>query len=323
MEFKDYYDILGIKPDADTKEVKTAYRKLARKYHPDVSKERDAEKRFKDVSEAYEVLGDATKRAEYDQVRQYGHKGQSFTPPPGWTSHAGGADFSEGDFSDFFSSLFGNRFRQGSGSAGNSRMHFEDAEDLFAQRGQDVEIELPVFLEELLKLEEEAKAIEFTLPGMGADGRRVNQKKSLKVKIPKGTVDGDRIRLKGQGAAGRGNAPAGDVYLKVKLVPHPLFDVAGHDLTITVPVAPWEAALGATVEVPTLTGRISVSIAAGAQTGQRLRIKGKGLPGKHGHGDLYVLLKVVMPPHVDAASKKLWQELAGKASFDPRSNLRK
>ena len=323
MEFKDYYDILGIKPEADTKEVKTAYRKLARKYHPDVSKERNAEQRFKDVSEAYEVLGDATKRAEYDQVRQYGHKGQNFTPPPGWEGGAAGSEFSQGDFSEFFSSLFGNRFQQTTGSGGNPRMHFEDAQDIFSQRGQDAEIELPIFLEELLKFEEESKAVEFTLPGIAVDGRRVSQTKSLKVKIPKGTVDGDRIRLKGQGGAGRGNAPAGDVYLKVKLVPHPLFDVTGHDLTITVPIAPWEAALGATVEVPTLTGRISVSIAAGAQTGQRLRVKGKGLPGKQGHGDLFVLLKVVMPPQVDATSKKLWQELAGKASFDPRVGLHK
>lgn len=164
---------------------------------------------------------------------------------------------------------------------------------------------------------------EYTLPGLNVDGRRVNQTRSLKVKIPKGTVDGDRIRLKGQGGRGRGNAPAGDVYLKVKLVPHSRYDVAGHDLTITVPIAPWEAALGATVEVPTLTGRISVTIAVGAQTGQRLRVKGKGLPGKHGHGDLFVLLKVVMPPQVDAASKKLCQGLAGKAGFDPRSNLNK
>lgn len=152
MEFKDYYDILGIKPDADIKEVKSAYRRLARKYHPDVSKERNAERRFKDVSEAYEVLGDATKRAEYDQLRQYGHKGQGFTPPPGWAGGADGSGINEGDFSDFLSSLFGNRFQQGAGSGGKSRMHFADAEDLFSQRGQDVEVELPVFLEELLKL---------------------------------------------------------------------------------------------------------------------------------------------------------------------------
>lgn len=321
MEFKDYYDILGIKPDADAKAVKTAYRRLARKYHPDVSKERDAEKKFKDVSEAYEVLGDAAKRSEYDTLRQYGRKGQQFEPPPGWHTSAGSSNFSDGEFSDFFSSIFGDRFQQSPGSAHKTRMHFGDAEELFAQRGQDVEIELPMFLEEILR--DEAKAIEFNLPAVGAGGRRVDQKKSLKVKIPPGTVDGERIRLKGQGGPGRGKAPAGDLYLKVKLVPHPLFDVVGTDLTITVPIAPWEAALGATVEVPTLTSRISVTVAPGAQTGQRLRVKGRGLPGKQGPGDLYVLLKVVMPPSVDAASKKLWQELASKTSFDPRSNLRK
>ncbi len=317
MEFKDYYDILGIKPDADTKAVKAAYRRLARKFHPDVSKEPNAERQFKDVAEAYEVLGEATKRAEYDQLRQYGHKGQAFTPPPGWNSRAKGANFSDGDFSEFFSSLFGNRFQQTSGTGRRNQTHFGGEAQMFAQRGQDVEIELPVFLEDMLK--DAAKTIEFTLADNS--GRSSGQTKTLKIKIPKGTVDGERIRLKGQGGTGSGNAAAGDVYLKVKLAPHPLFDVSGHDLTITLPVAPWEAALGATVKVPTLDGRISLSIAPAAQTGQRLRVKGKGLPGKHGHGDLYVQLKVVMPKQVDAASKQLWEELAAKSDFDPRSGF--
>lgn len=321
MEFKDYYDILGVKTDADTKAVKTAYRRLARKFHPDVSKEADAESKFKDVSEAYEVLGDAAKRAEYDQLRKYGRKGQNFTPPPGWNGGSGGAEFNEGNFSDFFSSIFGDRFQQSGATGRRGGVHFGDEEELFARRGQDVAVDLPVFLEDMLK--EEAKTIEFVMPVMGEDGRRVNQKKTLKVKIPKGTVDGERIRLKGQGAPGMGKAPPGDVYLTVKLVPHPLFEVSGHDLTLTVPITPWEAALGTTVQVPTLHGRISLSVAPAAQTGQRLRVKGKGLPGKLGNGDLYVLLKVVMPTQVDAASKKLWQELASKASFDPRSAFEK
>lgn len=317
MEFKDYYDILGIKPDADAKAVKAAYRRLARKYHPDVSKEPNAERQFKDVAEAYEVLGEATKRAEYDQLRQYGHKGQAFTPPPGWNSTATGANFSDGDFSEFFSSLFGNRFQQTPGGGRRPRTHFDGEAQMFAQRGQDVEIELPLLLEDMLK--DTPKTIEFTLADNS--GRGPGQTKTLKIKIPKGAVDGERIRLKRQGGTGSGNAPAGDVYLRVKLVPHPLFDVSGHDLTITLPVAPWEAALGATVKVPTLDGRISLSIAPAAQTGQRLRVKGKGLPGKHGHGDLYVQLKVVMPKQVDAASKQLWQELAAKSAFDPRSGF--
>mgnify|MGYP002629413778 CR=1 FL=1 len=321
MEFKDYYDTLGVTPDADAKAVKTAYRRLARKYHPDVSKEANAEKQFKEVSEAYEVLSDAAKRAEYDDLRKYGRKGQEFTPPPGWTGNASGGEFHGGDFSDFFSSIFGDHFQQGAG-AGGHRTRFTQDDEMFAHRGQDVEIECPLFLEDVLK--DESKTVEFALSDASKGGRPVITKKNLKVKIPKGTVDGERIRLKGQGGPGQGKAAAGDVYLKIKLAPHPLFDVSGHDLTLTLPLTPWEAALGTTVKVPTLHGRISLNIASEAQTGQRLRVKGKGLPTKqHGHGDLYVVLKVVMPDKIDADSKKLWEQLASNSKFNPRDALEK
>lgn len=318
MEFKDYYDILGVKPDADKKAIKTAYRRLARKYHPDVSSAKDAEKQFKDVSEAYEVLGNEEKRTEYDQVRKYGSKGENFSPPPGWNSGGNSFEFSGGNFSEFFESIFGSGF-QHAGTDGRSSRGTTSSEDMFSTRGQDVEIDMPIFLEDTLK--DEAKSIAYQLPHYGESGRLDDIRKSLNVKIPKGVLDGERIRLKGQGAPGFGNGPAGDLYLRIKLIPHPLFDVIGQDLSLTVPVTPWEAALGTTVKVPTLTGKISLKIAADSQTGQRLRVKGKGLSGKAVKGDLYVVLKVVMPEKTDSKTKKLWQELASTSNYNPRAEL--
>lgn len=311
MEFKDYYAALGVEPDADEKAIKTAYRKLARKYHPDVSKEPDAEAHFKEVSEAYEVLKSPEKRAEYDELRRYGPQGPQFEAPPGWQPR-GGFDGPppghEQDFSDFFEQIFG--ARAGAGAQRQPRAH----------RGQDVEMEVPLFLEETLS--GESRPISFSLPSYDEYGRKLPpQNKTLNVKIPIGTADGERIRLKGQGAPGVNGGPPGDLYLAIRLVPHPVFDVDGRDLIVTVPVTPWEAALGAKVEVPTLGGRINLGIPANSQTGQRLRIKGKGLPNKGdaAAGDLYAVLKVVMPKASDEATRKLWEELADKAAFDPRA----
>lgn len=316
MEFKDYYDILGVKPEDDKQAIKKAYRKLARKFHPDVSTEHDAEKKFKEVSEAYEVLSDDKKRTEYDQLRRYGRKGEEFTPPPGWQSGAGNGGFQQaGDFSEFFANIFGGDFRQ----ARSSRRGFDSSEDYFSSRGQDVEIEMPVFLEETIR--EDSRTIEYNLPHYSDTGRLKDVKKTLKVKIPKGVSDGERIRLKGQGGPGFGDGPAGDLYLRIRLVPHPLFDVMGQDLSITLPVTPWEAALGAKVTVPILNGKISVTVAANSQTGNRLRIKGKGLPGKDKSGDLYVILKVVMPTTDKPQTRELWQKLSEAAAFDPRKDL--
>lgn len=321
MEFKDYYDILGVKPDAEKADIKKAYRKLARKYHPDVSSEHNAEKQFKEVSEAWEVLGNDERRAEYDQLRKYGRKGESFTPPPGWdgASSAGGFEFhQQGDFSDFFSSIFGGGFGQ---QRGRSSRGFDSSEDFYSARGQDVEIDMPVFLEETLK--DESKTIEYRLPKYDEHGRVSQVNKTLKVKIPKGVSHGERIRLKGQGGPGYGKGAAGDLYLRIKLVPHPQFDAVGHDLHLTLPIAPWEAALGTKITVPTLDGKISLTVAPGSQTGQRLRVKGKGLPTKTGRGDLFVILKVVMPEKVDAESKKLWEQLQKlQAGFDPRREFK-
>ena len=315
MDFKDYYKTLGLAPGADDKAVKAAYRKLARKYHPDVSKETDAENKFKEVAEAYEVLKTAEKRAEYDELRQYAEQGRPFEPPPGWQprGNAGFADEMGGgrDYSDFFESLFGAAGRtQGPGRSSG-------------RRGQDVEMELPILLEETLA--DEAKKIAFQLPQYSADGRPLAPiSKTLNVKIPAGVSDGERIRLKGQGAPGLGGAANGDLYLIIRLVPHPLFDVEAHNLILTVPLAPWEAALGSKVTVPTLDGKIHLSIPANSQSGQRLRIKGKGLMNKQGERrDLYALFKIVIPAQADEPTRALWAQLAEQAAFDPRAEWSK
>lgn len=319
MEFKDYYKILGVEPDTDSKAIKTAYRKLARKYHPDVSKHNDAEEKFKEVSEAYEVLKDKEKRAEFDEIRQYGAHGQQFQPPPGWQSgaqrNAQYGSQNEGDFSDFFSSMF--RSSGGAGGGRGAGPQSGSAGFAFNQKGQDIETELPIFLEDTLS--NASQTISYHLPQRGDDGRVTEVKKTLSVKIPAGVSDGERIRLKGQGAQGVGSGANGDLYLRIRLVPHPLFDVEAHNLIITLPLAPWEAALGTKIEVPTLTGKINLSIPAISQTGQRMRIKGKGLAKKGGFGDLYAVLKIVMPESTSDEIKQHWKQLASKAAFDPRA----
>lgn len=311
MDFKNYYKVLGLEPGADDKAVKAAYRKLARKYHPDVSKEADAENKFKEVAEAYEVLKSAEKRAEYDELRQYAEQGRPFEPPPGW-QQPGHAGFSAGgradsEYSEFFESLFGGAGR------------FQDAGHNRARRGQDVEMELALRLEETLA--EASKTISFQLPQYSPDGQPLPAlKKTLTVKIPPGVGNGERIRLKSQGAPGLGGAAHGDLYLIIRLIAHPLFDVEGRNLILTVPLAPWEAALGGHITLPTLNGKISLRIPANTQSGQRLRIKGKGLLNKTGEpGDLYALFKIVIPPQAEEPVRALWAQLAEHAAFNPRA----
>ena len=317
MEFKDYYKILGVDESADDKAIKSAYRKLARQYHPDVSKESNAEEKFKEVSEAYEVLKSADKRAEYDELKKYGQNGH-FQPPPGWQGggQAGGEQhFYDGDFSDFFSSIFGGGdFASGDGGFSG----FNTGGRNFAQKGEDVETELPIFLEDTLA--EESKTIEYHLPQVDSQGRRVKVKKTLKVKIPSGVVDGERIRLKGQGGSGYNGGESGDLYLRIRLVPHPLFDVQGHNLLITVPVAPWEAALGAKITVPTLDGKVNITIPANSQAGQKLRVKGKGLVTKSGRADLFAVLKIVIPTEDNSELQQHWQALQKASDFNPRAS---
>jgi len=311
MDFKDYYKVLGLEPGADDKAVKTAYRKLARKYHPDVSKEKDAESKFKEVAQAYEALKTAETRAEYEALGKYAQHDQSFEPPPGWQASetAGFADGGGGsrEYADFFESLFGRAGRSHDGGFSAPR------------RGRDIEMVLPLLLEETLA--ENTKQIAFQLPQYSAEGQPLPAiSKTLNVKIPPGVSNAERIRLKGQGAPGLGGAASGDMYLIIQLVPHPLFDLEAQNLIITVPLAPWEAALGSQITLPTLNGKISLRVPANTQSGQRLRIKGKGLLNKSGEpGDLYALFKIVIPAETDAPVRALWAQLAEQAAFNPRA----
>lgn len=314
MEFKDYYKILGVDENADNKTIKSAYRKLARKYHPDMNSDAGAEDKFKEVAEAYEVLKDEAKRAEFDELRRYGHyAGNGFEPPPGWqqahgSRRQGEAQFGS-DFSEFFNSMFG---------GGSHEFDFRGQTRQQQSRGRDVEIEMPVFLEETLN--DKQKTVEYQLSEF--DGRQVKPvKKHLRVTIPQGVTEGERIRVKGQGEPAMGGGIPGDLYLHIRLVPHPLFDVQGRNLVVTLPVAPWEAALGAKVTVPTLEGDIKLTIKPNSQAGNKLRIKGKGLKrkGSGEAGDLLAVIKVVMPPGGNKETQALWEKLSESAAFDPRS----
>ncbi|GAA0468798.1 MULTISPECIES: curved DNA-binding protein [Tatumella] len=304
MELKDYYAILGVERTDDLKAIKTAYRRLARKYHPDVSTEKDAETRFKEIAEAYEVLKDQQRREEYDQLWQHRNDPRFNAHQSGGQSQHSYGDEHSADFSDFFSSMFGQQGRQ-------SRQQRP-------QRGQDIETEVAVFLEEAQT--GETRTIRYTLPEYDVFGSVIRETpKTLKVKIPAGVGDGERIRLKGQGAPGSAGGPAGDLYLVVRIAPHPLFDVVGNDLEVVLPLAPWEAVLGTKVALPTLHDSILLTIPAGTQAGKRLRLKGKGLSGKKQQGDLYAVIKIVVPATTDEKSRELWQQLAEAGSgYDPR-----
>ena len=314
VKFQDYYETLGVDRGASQEQIQTAYRKLARKLHPDVNKSPDAEEKFKRLNEASEVLKDPDKRRRYDSLGENWQAGQEFSPPPGWEffgSRPGagrgfrfdmtGGDFEESPFSgfsDFFEILFGGQ-PNGRGRAGRSGR----AAWPRATPGEDQEAEIAI------SLEEAHRGVRKTLTLEGG--------KTLEVNIPAGTTDGHRLRLRGQG--GGGGAQAGDLYLRVRLAPHPLFRLNGQDLELEVPVTPWEAALGSRIEVPLLEGKATLKLAAGAQSGQRLRLRGKGLAHRGGGpGDLYAVIRIVVPGSLSARERELFEELSRVSSFKPR-----
>jgi curved DNA-binding protein len=320
MDFKDYYAVLGVSESASPEDIKKAYRKLARKYHPDVSKEEDADNKFKDVGEAYEVLKDPEKRAEYDQLRKYGARQDgSFERPSGWQSRSGfgGGGYTEADsaqFSDFFEEIFGGG-RAGAGFGGG----FGGQRQSMRMRGEDVHAKLALFLEEAFEGCE--KQVTFNVHEPDASGRVMPRQKTLKVKIPAGMKEGQHIRLKGQGAPGIGGAENGDLFIEVEYAPHPMFTVQGRDILVTVPIAPWEAALGGSVTVPTVGSKVNVKVPKGSTSGSKLRLKGKGLPGKH-PGDQIVILQVAMPERHSEEAEELYKKLAeAEKGFNPRSKL--
>jgi len=323
MEYRDYYQTLGVPRTASADEIKKAYRRLARKYHPDVSKVANAEQKFKEVQEAYEVLKDPEKRAAYDQLGSDWKSGQQFRPPPDWGSgfeFRGGPRqsgsrqqeaFEEAEgFSDFFSSLFGGRgFGGGAGpfsSAGARRA------------GRDHHARVDVDLEEAYR--GTTRTLDLKRPELNSDGTLDLRTHTVRVTIPAGVTDGQLIRLAGQGEAPPGGGRAGDLYLEAHVRPHRLFQLDGRDVTLTLPIAPWEAALGATVKAPTLGGAVEMQIPQGSQSGQKLRLRGRGLPGQP-PGDQYVQLKVVVPPASSPEAQALYEEMRRKLAFDPRADL--
>jgi curved DNA-binding protein len=312
VEYKDYYKIMGVARTATQDEIK-AYRRLARKYHPDVSKESDAEERFKQVGEAYEVLSDPEKREAYDSLGQDWKAGQQFRPPPGWSggfeSHAGGDFGAAGrgtrDFSDFFESLFGGGFRTSRGGG-------------FRARGNDYQTTITLSLDEAFH--GTTKALNLSTEQTDEAGRPQVQSKTLNVRVPAGVTDGQRIRLPAQGGAGIGGGERGDLYAVVRLAPHSFFVPDGRDIHLELPVTPWEAALGATVTVPTLAGAVELKVPKGSQSGRKLRLKGRGLPGTPA-GDQLVTLQVVLPPASTPEAEAFYRQMADTLPMNPRERF--
>jgi curved DNA-binding protein len=333
MEYRDYYKVLGVERTATADEVKKSYRRLARKFHPDVSKEKNAEARFKEVQEAYEVLKDPEKRAAYDQLGSNWKSGEQFRPPPDWAGgfefrggprgagrqRAGGSGeqvFEDEQFSDFFSSLFGGGAPGGGPFAGAGVGAGPGARR--SRTGRDHHASIDVDLEEAFA--GTTRMLELKRPQLKEDGTLEVKLHTVKVTIPSGVTEGQLIRLAGQGEAGPGGGRAGDLYLEVHIRPNRLFQLEGRDVTLTLPVAPWETALGGAVKVPTLAGAVEMNIPAGAQSGQKLRLRGRGLPGNP-PGDQYVQLKVVLPSANSPEARALYEEMRRKLAFDPRADF--
>ncbi|MFZ0927737.1 MAG: J domain-containing protein [Syntrophobacteraceae bacterium] len=325
VKYRDYYEILGIKRGVGQDEVQRAYRKLARKYHPDVNKASNAEEKFKEINEAYEVLKDPEKRKMYDQLGPDWRSGQEFRPPPGWETRfdfgRGGAHQSEfqwggtGGFSDFFESLFGGSgFRQARG--GTAPGGFGQGA-VWRQAGADQETTIRISLEEAFR--GGTKPIILQSQVINPKGQLEVQERRYDVKIPAGILPGQRVRLTGQGAEGTGGGPRGDLYLKVEIEPHPVFTLKERGLYMEAPVSPWEAVLGSEVRLVTLSGNIDLKIPPGTQSGQKLRLRGKGMPNPKGTpGDLYVTVVVKVPTHPSDKERELFEELRKNSEFNPR-----
>lgn len=317
MDYKDYYEILGIARDATQDEVKQAYRRLARKYHPDVSKEADAEERFKEVGEAYEVLKDPEKRAAYDQLGANWQAGQDFRPPPDWDAgfEFGGGGFTDADsraFSEFFESLFGRGFNQHEQAAGRAHAQRYDG------TGQDHHAKVMIDIEDSYL--GASREISLRTPEIDKSGRVISKERKLAVKIPRGVKQGQKIRLSGQGGHGLGSGPSGDLYLEIGFKPHSLYRIEGRDVYLKLPVTPWEAALGATVKVPTPTKKLDLKIPANTLSGKKLRLKGQGIPSSP-PGDLFVTLEITLPDAEDEAAQALYRKMAEQMAFNPRADI--
>jgi curved DNA-binding protein len=303
VKYKDYYKVLGVARGAGEDEIKKAYRKLARKYHPDVSKEPNAKEKFQEVSEAYETLRDKDKRAAYDSLGSGFRPGQDFRPPPGWFDRFGSGgqeDLRDADLSDLFEQmgLFGRAGARRQGFGRSARIPGEDYEAVVH-----------------LTIEDAARGVEHELHLNG---------QAFRARIPRGATNGQRLRLRGKGGPGMNGGAPGDLYLHIVLDPHPLYKASGHDLDLDVPIAPWEAALGAQVDVPTLDGTVRMKVPPGSQSGQKLRLAGKGLPRPGGGaGDLYAVLSITVPASPTGEEKALFEQLRVTSRFDPRSRFKR
>ncbi|MEN9879737.1 MAG: hypothetical protein RIQ55_383 [Pseudomonadota bacterium] len=330
MKFKDYYEILGVARDASADEIKKAYKKLAHKYHPDISKDPEGEEKFKEVNEAYKTLKDPELRKAYDQLGRH-NPGEQFRPPPGWEQYAqgasgfGGGGFGAGGFEGAgfedidLSELFAQMGRQRGAYAGRAQGAHTSGQ-AFKAPGQDFEVTAHISLDEAAK----GTTLELNLemPEYDAQGRMHRVPQVFKARIPKGATDGQKMRLPGKGGKGFNGGANGDLYLNIALHPHPLFRPDGHDLFLDLPVTAWEAALGAEIDVPTLDGTVRMKIPAGTPAGRKLRLGGRGLPKpKEGAGDLYVIVQIATPTELSDAEKALYQQLSEASTFNPRGHF--
>jgi len=316
MEFKDYYEIMGVEKGATQDEIKRAYRKLARKFHPDVSKEADAEAKFKELGEAYEVLKDPEKRAAYDQLGAQYSGGQDFRPPPGWDAgfefrDTSGEEHDLGGFSDFFESLFGGAARRPRG--GGARRTRE-----FRMRGEDHHAKVMIDLADSYR--GASRSITLQVPEVTSDGHVRTRARTLNVRIPKGVRQGQQIRLAGQGGAGFGGGEAGDLYLEIEFNPQSRYRVEGADVYLVLPIAPWEAALGATVKAPTPAGAVDLKVPPNSQGGQKLRLKGRGIPARE-PGDFYVELRIALPRADNDKARAAYEAMRSEFAFNPRAGM--